>query len=363
MPVLTLPFLYRAELVKPPKRRGDHVTVSDRAAFDIPEASATEAPVALRVVRDGEGDGLDDPTTFRFWDGRLYTRIDRHDGSGVRVDELAAELAEPRRRPALLARRAPGDWDWRRFPRQQGFAGDTWYDSCAVDATSVEARIAWGQRAGEGTRKVMSDDRPERSAEASALFPRTLLFIDDEVWSAQDVSEPRWVVTADREGAHVALHRSHQDRHDLHAFRADRRGDAMEWAATLSGGRGVLATSAHVEVLQRSALAYDDGIGLAGQLTRCLARIAPDLPDGGSLDMEALAVRTPRDAEWAAAVISAALTIADDMRAEGIPGIDLLTLPLQRWNGLERDRRADIAGSMPHGTHTLDDEALGSFTP
>lgn len=377
MPIMTLPFLYRAELVAPRKRNGDHVTVSGRMPVDVPEVPAREAPVAVvRMGADGKpaqaGISRHEWDRTRWWGGRHYTRIVRVDGSGIGAGDFADMARAPMDRPPLLRRRVPSEWDWTRFPALRGQGVVSHMDPSPLSTRSVEGAIRYASQDGRGTRRVKADDRAAREAEAAALYPEALLVVDGEVWCSAGVSEPRWSVFRGEEAVRVFA--SVIGGHSLgrHDFRADRQADALAWAHALADdGMVVDVRDVGMEIVEPASLAARDALSCALQIhmsaplvvhALCIADVdSPELDDILRAIKAQPTVDGPSDPD-VAGLLRDGRVLEEALSRAGVPCPDALAGANRRWSEFEACLRPDIAVVVdPDTPHA--DRLMQGFAP
>ncbi len=334
MQVVELPYLYEATLARPRHRIGSPYLVRDAAAFSLPEAAVSDAPLVLEWRR-GDTAG---PLAMRWRDGRLYA---------------------PLSRPG-----APGCWEPDRFPRQvrpiHAGGGPQAAPVHKTLAETLESIIALN--GDDGAVRVVRDDRSASIATAAATYARFLLVVDGDVWTSHAIHEPWWAVV-EGEAVEVEVGASPVPRWNSNRFRADRRADALLFAHLLAGpGRPVRVTPNELVVHRPDLLCGDDAMRIAEQM---LSHNAPlrgrSGSDGDAMRALALLRSEPgRDVEWAARVLFAAEPLADVV--EGSSGhhdaIRFMDPALRRWVGFERGRRPDVVAAG-----CGDDAGLAAFQP
>jgi hypothetical protein len=385
MAIFHLPFSYRMRFIPPKRRRGESFNLRDMAPFEIQEVTASDAPISVLWKRRGppHPHAIDpatrDEIVIRAWHGKSFCRLEAPNGEPIGIKEFLADVAAA---PSVWSDGEPGKprWPIYRYPAVPGFLTSLNL-RVREDVAAELRRMAEG-----GNLRVESDDLDEHLAAATRFMSETLLIVDGDIWTTQQVWEPWWRVIPWENEVRLGVGFGHPRFHIDSPFRADRREDATAFARELAASTGYtfVDTADTLDIKDASLLTRDDVVMTAEQLCRGSGREIDrrDYPEKWPreteiADAEMLRLNNEenvhhRDMDWATSVFAAAA----DFRVS-LPKPLLDSLPqaqkiisntnyaFARWK-MEATQRPDLAKmvEIKQTTRTAEeDEALGFFAP
>lgn len=354
--IVKLPFAYEAEIIPPKKRNAEHYLLRAETLVPLPVVTSAEAPEAFRWIQRRKGETHE--LLLRTFDGRLYREM-----KDLPAEDFVAQVCQRR--------------GW--FIHPLGREGP-WFSESDYPTLPAMQRRSYGDRAPQkqpvmddvlrehgGRVRLKSENRAEQEIEAQAVLSRSLLFVDDGVWTVQTVWEPHWHVARTADGK-VELEVGYGQDHlpYVHDFRADDLAGAEAFASALAAHwkTEILRTEDELAVLEPSAVRRDPELEFAEQIRSGLGRWAPE---GASAQLQSLAVAAAEpivDRQGAARLLRAVLDLHElpesrrgAMENSAAAGT---AAALLRWNLTERARRPELAAAV-EATKT-DDEALAGLT-
>lgn len=378
--ILDLPYAYEVRLIPPGKRNFGVHLVRDFTPVMVPTASSDDAPLALVVEmvdpfeRSNPGDRAafyphgPERIEYRAYDGRLYRPL--NDRSPVRVDDFQAAVREPGAWRGRLRPTAP-IFQASMYPRLPALGRDS--GNSALSLPSLDEALA---ALAPGKARIVGGELTRRKAEGQDLLSKSILVVDDTVWTTAHAGEPtyRLISTHGRVEIDLVLHADALAY--VSTFRLDdldgaRRMAAAE-AARLNPVPEVRETINRVQVLLPDALRRENAVMTAEQALRGLALQVTNRQqfeqwpeEIEQLDNHLRSLRGKKDLSLADAVEILGLLDEFTMTMVHSPSagryaretIEGTAMALRRWHDIELPRRPDLQQMLTE--QASDSDVLG----
>lgn len=363
--ILTLPFAYNVELVRPRHRRPETMAVRDDVPVRVAVASGEEAPEAFVL----HWPSSDLPLPTRAYGGRLYRQVGHGARTPVTPDRFEADVNLPAKGWGAFGFLAPDpgrpSWQTDDYPRLPLLKGRDFGRRAPMTLPTLE-ELAQDVTEGASRLRTRSNDRTARRAEAQEILSEGLVIVEGGVWSDAYGHEPYWGVAAGR----VTFRTEADPPWYLVPFRLDRFAEAVAYASGPSGGVDV-SDLPRVEVPRPDLLRLDEVVMLGRQALSGLGASVSERSEWDAVAAaryaRALGARPVKGLAEAVGVLEDLRCVAEELAArpaeryqDGARFLERTAPALARWEQV-REERPDLAGLIAAGEE--DDLSLASLAP